>query len=381
MGQNDHCTQMCKRVLKLDASNEDATYMLANLMLMKEQGEGTTGPSEGSQGAIKTYIDLLEKEPDNFNILANLIELLKRAGKIAECQKYIENAETKTQRSKMAGLAYCKGLYRRYNSEPQKALRELNFARYDNFYGESAITNMIEIYLNPANDMIFSSQLEIDYGTTVENIQAARELMEELKGKGVDTSIIECQILISTKQKSSLEEAQKTLKQLLAKNSQYVPANVCMGLCLFMLKKSSDARNYLKTVIKNKYQLQYADFFEQAWILMADYYISVNKYDLAEGELKNCLKYNKSMIKAEELMGLIKEKEKAYVDAADHYSVAWKMSNKKNGGVGFRLAFNYLKADRFVDAIDVGKDILKVYPSFPKVQSEIIDKARAKIRC
>lgn len=114
---------------------------------------------------------------------------------------------------------------------------------------------------------------------------------------------------------------------------------------------------------------------------MADYYISVNKYDLAEAELKNCLKYNKSMIKAEELMGLIKEKEKAYVDAADHYAVAWKMSNKKNGGVGFRLAFNYLKADRYVDAIDVGKDILKVYPNFPKVQTEIIDKARGLIRC
>jgi hypothetical protein len=43
------------------------------------------------------------------------------------------------------------------------------------------------------------------------------------------------------------------------------------------------------------------------------------------------------------------------------------MSNKKNGGVGFRLAFNYLKANRYVDAIDVGKDILKVYPNFPKV--------------
>merc|ERR1712091_562577 len=108
------------------------------------------------------------------------------------------------------------------------------------------------------------------------------------------------------------------------------------GLCLFMLKKSADARNYLKS------------------------------------ELKNCLKYNKSMIKAEELMGLIKEKEKAYVDAAEHYAVAWKMSNKKNGGVGFRLAFNYLKADRYVDAIDVGKDILRVYPAFPKVQSEVI---------
>lgn len=113
---------------------------------------------------------------------------------------------------------------------------------------------------------------------------------------------------------------------------------------------------------------------------MADYYISVNKYDLAEGELKKCLKYNKSNIKAEELMGLIKEKEKAYVDAADHYHKAFEMSNKKNGGVGFRLAFNYLKADRLVDAIDVGKEILKVYPNFPKVQSDIIDKARGLIR-
>jgi tetratricopeptide repeat protein 21B len=56
------------------------------------------------------------------------------------------------------------------------------------------------------------------------------------------------------------------------------------------------------------------------------------------------------------------------------------MSNKKNAGVGFRLAFNYLKANRLVDAIDVGKEILKVYPNFPKVKTDILDKARAGIR-
>jgi tetratricopeptide repeat protein 21B len=173
--------------------------MMANLMLMKDQTEA----------AMQTYISLLEKEPDNFNILANLIELLRRAGKLEDGQKYIDNAEAKTQRSKMAGLNYCKGLYSRFNSEPQKALRSLNFARFDNFYGESAITNMVEIYLNPANDMIYSSILETDYGTTPENIAAAKELVEELKVKGCDTSIIECQILIATKQKANLEQAQK----------------------------------------------------------------------------------------------------------------------------------------------------------------------------
>jgi len=153
-----------------------------------------------------------------------------------------------------------------------------------------------------------------------------------------------------------------------------------MGLCLFLLKKSSDARNYLKTVVKCDFQLQFSEYFETAWMLMSDYYISVNKYDLAEAELKKALKYNKSAIKAEEFMGLIKEKEKAYVDAADHYAKAFKMSNKKNGGIGFRLGFNYLKANRYVDAIDVGKDVLKVFPNFPKVQTDIVDMARSIIR-
>jgi len=160
MGHNDQCEQFCNRVLQIDKSNEEATYMKANLMLMAEL----------TDKAMKSYKDLLDKEPDHHNILGNLIELMRRAGSITDISKYLENAELKTQRSKMAGLNYCKGLYSRYNSEPQKALRELNFARFDNFFGGKAIQNMIEIYLNPANDMIYSSILETDYATTTENI-------------------------------------------------------------------------------------------------------------------------------------------------------------------------------------------------------------------
>lgn len=66
---------------------------------------------------------------------------------------------------------------------------------------------MVEIYLNPANDMIYSSILDTDYATTPENIEAARELVDELKVKGIDTSVIECQILIATKAKPHLETA------------------------------------------------------------------------------------------------------------------------------------------------------------------------------
>ena len=144
----------------------------------------------------------------------------------------------------------------------------------------------------------------------------AKELIEDLQKTGVDTSILDCNALISSKNKAELDSAVKTLQNLLAKNKDYVPALVAMALAKFILKKSSDARNYLKTVIKNDFQLEFADYFEKAWLLMADYNISVNKFDLAEAELKKVLKYNKSNVKAEELMGLIKEKEKSYVDAA-----------------------------------------------------------------
>lgn len=77
----------------------------------------------------------------------------------------------------MAGLSFTKGLYYRYIGEPQNALKELNIARFDSYFGESAISNMIEIYLNPLNEMIYSSLGETEYNTTNDNIKAAQDLI------------------------------------------------------------------------------------------------------------------------------------------------------------------------------------------------------------
>lgn len=60
MGNNDHCTAYCNKLLKADPSNDNASFMLANLMLMKDR----------ASDAINIYIQLLDKKPDNFNALA-----------------------------------------------------------------------------------------------------------------------------------------------------------------------------------------------------------------------------------------------------------------------------------------------------------------------
>lgn len=71
-------------MLKIDPSNEEATFMQANLMLVNKRTEE----------AITIYKNLLTKAPSNFNTLYQLIELLKRAGRISDIPPFLERAET-----------------------------------------------------------------------------------------------------------------------------------------------------------------------------------------------------------------------------------------------------------------------------------------------
>ena len=48
--------------------------------------------------------------------------------------------------------------------------------------------------------------------------------------------------------------------------------------------------------------------------------------------------------------------------------------------MGYKLAFNYLKAGRATAAIDVGRKVLAALPDYPRIREEVINKARALVR-
>lgn len=48
--------------------------------------------------------------------------------------------------------------------------------------------------------------------------------------------------------------------------------------------------------------------------------------------------------------------------------------------MGFKLGFNYLKAKRYVEAIDICHQVLDKFPNYPKIKKEIMDKARQNLR-
>uniref|UniRef100_A0AAX7UWV8 Tetratricopeptide repeat domain 21B n=1 Tax=Astatotilapia calliptera TaxID=8154 RepID=A0AAX7UWV8_ASTCA len=385
LGETDACQEQCNVILKNDQFNEDATLMLADIMLRKENKEK----------AVFHFQQLLERTPDNYHILSRLIELMRRAGKLEDASRFLDMAEKHSSRSRFdPGFNYCRGLHLWYTGQPNDALRHFNKARKDNDWGQNAVYNMIEIYLNPDNDTVGGELFETldgEIGNSTEKqeseqlaVRTAEKLLKELKPQTqsghVQLRILENYCLMATKQKANIEKALSVFTDIANNEKDHVPALLAMATAYMMLKQTPRARNQLKRVAKMSWSIADADEFEKSWLLLADIYIHSGKYEMALELLNKCISHNKSCSKAYEYRGYIMEKEQSFRDAALNYEMAWKHGNQTNPTIGYKLAFNYLKAKRYVDAIDVCHKVLAAHPNYPRIRKDILDKARASLR-
>ncbi len=60
------------------------------------------------------------------------------------------------------GLCFCRGLYEWYSGNPNEALKLFNRARKDSEWGQRAVYSMIEICLNPDNQVSTVSHTQKD---------------------------------------------------------------------------------------------------------------------------------------------------------------------------------------------------------------------------
>ncbi|PRP77845.1 tetratricopeptide repeat protein 21B-like [Planoprotostelium fungivorum] len=381
-GDLDPCQHQCITLLRMDAGNEEASMMLADLMFRKNEYDAATFH----------FSQLLERKPNHYVALARLIHLMRRAGKLNDIPRFLKLATDYSKRSTMdTGLHYCRGLYYRYVNNAREALSSFYEARKDPRWGESVLTHMIEIYINPDNEIVSidpegglsnSQATQGDHTEQLKAIASAKELLRELPNnpKSLKTQVLEAYVMMAGKGKTDIDDAMNHLNNVLNIDKNYVPALLAVSECFIIRKDAQKARNQLKTISKMPHNSDEAEEFERSWILLSDIYIQVAKYDMASELLRRCLSYNKSCPKAWELLGFIMEKEQAFRDASDHYECSWKMQNESNPTLGFRLAFNYLKAKRYVEAIDVCHKVLALYPDYPKIRKEILEKARSSLR-
>uniref|UniRef100_A0A1A7XPQ6 Tetratricopeptide repeat domain 21B n=1 Tax=Iconisemion striatum TaxID=60296 RepID=A0A1A7XPQ6_9TELE len=385
LDNTEKCQEQCREILKNDKFNEEATLMMADINFQKQE----------YVKALTNFEQLLGRKPDNYPTLARLIDLLRRAGELEKVPKFLEMAEKHSSRTKFdPGFNYCKGLYLWYTGNPTDALRHFNKARKDHDWGQNAVYNMTEISLNPDNNTIGGEvfeNLDGEIGNSTEKqeseqvaVRTAEKLLKEIKpqtpGGFIQLRILENYCLLATKQKNNIEAALNVFTEIANNDKDHVPALLAMATAHMVKKQTPQARNQLKRIAKMNWNIADADEFEKSWLLLADIYIQSGKYDMAGELLKKCLNHNKSCCKAYEYQGYIMEKEQAFSDAAVSYELAWKYGNQNNPTIGYKLAFNYLKAKRHVDAIDVCHKVLATFPNYPKMRKEILDKARSALR-
>ena len=370
------CQTQCGRLMQIDPNHEEAAMILADAMFRKRQkGEAVHHYNE----ILSHFKEVLDKKPDNYGVLHRMILLLRRVGKLDEVEKVLEAAEKFSPKAQhQAGYMFCKGVYLRYTNRTPEAIRALNKARKSGEWGEKALVHMIELYLNPTNEEMME---DINHESG-EPIRIAEKLLREIRRrpKPRKVLVLEAYALMSTRQKQMIEKAVQRLVDLVSKDNTYVPAICAMANALMLLNQKPKARNQLKRISKMTYDPDYADDFERGWLMLANIYIGQGKYDLSEKLCNLCKTYNQSCGKAYQHLGLIKEKELSYAEAADYYEKAWKSANELNPEIGYALAFNYLKDSRHLDAIRICHKVLKSFPEYPKIKKEILLKARQNLR-
>jgi Tfp pilus assembly protein PilF len=304
-------------------------------------------------------------------------------------------------------------------------------------WGVLATEQMVSIYLSPDNDPLWAERDK----DTLEDPAAMAAINESLKvaQRLLETSIpsatspywspyhevLTAYILAGSRTKDSLEQAQQRLLALLGEpgaqdpatlgvafvSPDFPPALMALATIQHLSKQGTKSKATLKRLLSlpiagfgggrsadaedddpataasnksgeaaNNNNAEWIDEWVKAYLLQADQLIDSGKHDQASVALDNALQLDASCGRAWEYRGAIAEKKSKYDSAADCYEKAWKCDYEQSPAIGYKISLNSLKAGQPLRAIDTAMKVLKAYPDYPKIRSEVLEKARAMVR-
>jgi hypothetical protein len=194
----------------------------------------------------------------------------------------ISKCEKKLKYTYSPGLNYCKGMYLRCIGEINKSLQEFSKSKTDEYYGAKCLEQMLEIYINPDNDILLidydnpfkyekSSSGLINYRTQGLNMEAITFLLSELKLRRSDerTMVYEAYVAMLSKNKAEIEAASGTLQDILQRNPENLPAWSALASANLILLKVNEVKINLKQVQKAKPSIKYITDYERGYLLDA----------------------------------------------------------------------------------------------------------------
>jgi tetratricopeptide (TPR) repeat protein len=135
--------------------------------------------------ALYHYQQVLDSQPDNFEALAKYIEACRRSNKLELVEAIFKKQNINFSKAKLkAGYHYCRGIYYRYSSKLNEALREFVLCKKDSVWAERTLIHMSEIFVNPGNETIGGDALS----NTVDNSSSITDLNTKAERLGAITA-------------------------------------------------------------------------------------------------------------------------------------------------------------------------------------------------
>ncbi|CAG7732666.1 unnamed protein product, partial [Allacma fusca] len=217
-GDHIHCQQTCQQLLKVNTDASEASVMLGELFFRKFD----------FNSAAFHFQQFLDHNPTHWKSLMWFIESQRRCGMLKDAVPYLQGAALRADSSD-PGYGYCQGLFEWYSGNANSALKMLNKARKDSVYGQKALFLMIDIYVNPTGGVLGGDAMDggsgdsalangsgVDLKDTA--LSTAETLIRELTVKTGEEKfrrqILECFVLLATKNKNRMEKAVQELSGL-----------------------------------------------------------------------------------------------------------------------------------------------------------------------
>jgi tetratricopeptide (TPR) repeat protein len=316
VGEEDECRSICTRLTSASGACAEAALLLADMQF--RAGETTA--------AIFHYAAFLEAAPTAWTVLLRLAGLLRRAGKLAEVNRFLKAAvKAAPGAEEEAGYKLVRGALHRAAGEPAKAILSFNGARSSPAFALPAVEAMVAVYLSPDGDPLWvdrDGEAASESGDVAEAVSTATRLVDELPAgasgrDSVAAAVLRANITIVSSRatagrssgKALLEDAASRLAAVLANDPDHVPSLLALSSIFSILGDAGKARNSLKRLLKSPGADVYRDEAASAWLLLADLYSKGDKLEQAAESLTRALAVDMSCSRAHEALGVIAERE------------------------------------------------------------------------
>jgi len=173
---------------------------------------------------------------------------------------------------------------------------EFSKSKTDEYYGAKCIEQMLEIYMNPDNNIMildlespFSPNLRsqsniMPFNTKELNLDAIQFLLKELKLRRNDerTTVYEAYVAMLMRDKNLIDKAIGNLQDILSKSQENVSAWVALAIANMITLKTQEVKTNLKFIEKTSLNIKYYNDYERGILIYAYLMLITENFKKAE---------------------------------------------------------------------------------------------------